>query len=372
MSKLLVFTSLFPNKVKPDLGIFIKKRMFAYARRNGCEIEVVAPVPYYPDLKCLSRYQYYSQVPRYELMEGINVYHPRYPMIPKISMRIHGQLMYLGVKQFISELHKKKNFDLIDGHFIYPDGKAAVLLGELLNLPVVLSARGSDINEYLDYPKIKYQIAQTLHKSNHVISVCQALKEMMTRLGIESRKISVIPNGVDTGRFYPMDKYEAQKKLKIDSNQRIILSVGGLIPRKGHELTIQAIARMIQVRPESRLYIIGSGPEKHRLMSLIHELKLQSSVFLVGQVPNDELVHWYNAADVFCLATRSEGSPNVVMEALSCGCPVIASVSVTSPEPLGLSAMCSALRPPPLLQSTQKVSFPKSSNLKPSSFATVR
>ena len=179
MIKVLVLTALFPNKIKPDLGIFIKKRMFAYAQREGCEIEVVAPIPYCPDFKIFRRFQYYSQVPLYEIIDGIKVYHPRYPMIPKMSMPFHGRLMYFGIRNFINRLYKKFSFDLIDAHFIYPDCQAAIFLGNLLKVPVVVSARGSDINQYVYFSSVKPQIRDTLKRSTHIISVCNALKDMM-------------------------------------------------------------------------------------------------------------------------------------------------------------------------------------------------
>jgi len=254
-------------------------------------------------------------------------------------MQIHGRLIYWGIKKFVQKLHGRERFDLIDSHFIFPDGQAAVLLGELLNLPVVVSARGSDIHEFTAYPSIRKQIQATLQKSSHVISVCKALKNLMVGMGIPSKKISVIPNGIDTERFYPVDKKKAKKSLKLAPNKRFILSVGALIPLKGHDLTIKAVSQVLRSHPELQLYIIGSGPEKHKLESLIFSLNLQNSVFLLGQIPNNDLVFWYNAADLFCLSSQKEGWPNVLTEALSCGTPVVATKVFGAPEIVQSPAM---------------------------------
>ncbi|EIM63571.1 glycosyltransferase family 4 protein [Desulfobacter postgatei] len=332
MPKILILTSLFPNTKKPDLGIFIQKRMFAYARKKACKIEVVAPVPYCPDLKFLRPYQYYSQVPFHETMDGINVYHPRYFMIPKASMTIHGKLIYWGIKNFVQELHKKSAFDLIDGHFIYPDCQAGILLGELLHLPVVVSARGSDINQYMSYSTIKPQISEILTKSSHIISVCEALKQMMLEICPDEKKITVIPNGIDKKYFHQINKKTARLKLGINNDKHILLSIGALIPRKGHDLTIKAAAQLIKSKTPLQFYIIGSGPEEQRLKKLAEHLKIQSDIFFMGQIPNDQLIDWYNAADLFCLSSDKEGWPNVLTESLACGTPVIATKVFGAPE----------------------------------------
>lgn len=324
MTKVLVFTSLFPNKVKLDSGVFIKKRMLAYSKRKSCEIIVVAPLPYFPKITFLKKYAYFSQIAHREIIEGVSVYHPRYPLIPKISMPIHGQLMYHAVKGFIRKIYREFRFDIIDAHFIFPDCQAAVQLGEFFNVPVVSSARGSDINEFIYYPLIRPQIIRTLQKSAKIISVCQALKEMMVNMGIQKDKITVIPNGIDTDLFYPSDKNSAKKKFNLQLNKQMILSVGSLIPRKSHDLTIRAVSHLVNKGYNLQLCILGAGEEMRNLKKLINDLNLAGSVFLMGHVPNEELVQWYNASDLFVLASEREGWANVLTESLTCGTPVVA------------------------------------------------
>lgn len=324
MSKVLIFTSLFPNRIEPDRGVFIKRRMFAYAKRNDCEICVVAPVPYFPKIRGLKKYSQFSGVPQKEVMGNVMVYHPRYPLIPKISMPIHGELIYYSVKNLIRKIYREFRFEVIDGHFIFPDCQAAVRLGELFNVPVVASARGTDINQYIYFPLIRPQIIKTLKKSAQIISVCQALKDMMVAGGIDQNKISVVPNGVDTEFFYPLDRKRAKNKLGISPGKKMILSVGSLIQRKGHDLTIRAVKNLVKQGYKIQLCILGRGAEKKELEELIKALGLADDVSLMGHVLNEKLNLWYNAADVFCLSSSREGWANVLTESLACGTPVVA------------------------------------------------
>ncbi len=327
MISVLVFTSLFPNAAAPELGSFIKKRMAAYHRKKDRNVVVVAPIPWFPKklsaLKVFARYSRFAHIPYQEEINGMLVYHPRYPLIPKVSMVFHGWLMYWFSISLVRRLHKQYGFRIIDAHFVYPDGMAAQLLGKKIQQPVVVSARGSDITEYLEYSLIRPRIIRTLGRVHAVISVSQGLKQIMADAGIVSDGIRVIPNGIDPGKFYPEDRQNARKNLGIDHSGQIILSVASLIPLKGHDLTVDAVAMLVEKLPDLHLYIIGSGPEKALLEKKIAACGLAGRVYLPGQIPNDDLLDWYNAADVFCLSSSREGCPNVLTEALCCGIPCV-------------------------------------------------
>lgn len=329
--KVLVFTSLYPNHLAPNFGVFIKERMTAFARR-GHEVRVVAPVPYYPHLKIGSRAQYARIEPQEEI-EGLTVYHPRYFMTPKVGMSTYGMTMYLSVLPFIKRLQREFDFDLIDGHYVYPDGFAALKLGQHFNKPVVVSARGSDINLFAKFPIIRRLLRHTLTRADHVIAVCQALKEAMVQLEAPAEKISVIPNGVDTQKFFRVDKKQSRERLGLPE-AKIILSVGRLEPVKGFALLVKAFQKLLvdEEKKAVRLVIVGEGSERAKLERLIATLHLHERVRLVGARPHDELKQWYSAADCLCLASEREGWPNVVLEALACGTPVIATKIWGIPE----------------------------------------
>lgn len=339
----LVFTSLYPNHVSPHLGVFIKERMTRYAKSSGNSVRVVAPVPYFPPFKWSRRYPF-SQISHAEMIDGIEVCHPRYMMTPKVGMMWYGLLMFLSVLPRVSRIYREFKFDVIDAHFVYPDGFAAMLLGRWFKKPVVVSARGSDINQYKDFPVIRKLLLRTLHGVDRVIAVSQALKDTMVRLGVSSEHISVVPNGVDPGKFAPISRQEAREALKL-SSRKLILSVGNLTQNKGMDLLVKALHTLVHQRHHTdlRLAIVGDGPCRRPLAELVRSLNLLDYVLLVGAVPHHELNRWYSAADVFCLASAREGLPNVVLEALACGTPVVATPvggipEVISSERVGLLA----------------------------------
>jgi teichuronic acid biosynthesis glycosyltransferase TuaC len=324
--KVLVFTSLYPNNVWPNHGIFIKERMTQFAKLDGCEIKVVAPVPYFPaSVKCNWRWKF-SQVARQEIRDGIEVYHPRYLMPPKLGMTFYGLLMFAAVLRTIKKIRREFDFDLIDAHYIYPDGLAAVLLGLLFMKPVVVSARGTDISLYAGFSVIRQLLRYTLRKATKVIAVCQALKQAMISLGIPEEKIVVVPNGVDMAKFYRVPKEEARLRLGLPLEKTIILSVGNLIPRKGFDLLIKAFDMLFNGSDRGRLHliIVGEGPSKQDLANLASSIGRQDAVQFAGAIPHNELYLWYSAADCFSLASDREGWPNVILESLACGTPVVA------------------------------------------------
>jgi len=330
--KILLTTSLFPNNINKNFGNFIFQRMASFSIQTENHVNAIAPIPYCPEWVKNERWSVFRNFRRHEKIGPIEIYHPRYPLIPKIGMVFHGVFMASGILKSALQLHKRYGFDLVDGHYIYPDGLAAIIIAKILNLPVVLSARGSDINQFSKLHLIKPQIKYALKRSSAVISVCNALKTEMCELGIAEEKIDVIPNGIDVNRFVISDPPYERKFLEFTDSEKVILSVGGLIPRKGHDIVIRALLTILRIHQNCKLVIIGDGPERNNLASLAKALGLSSRVQLAGPQPNSELQRWYNAADVFCLASSREGWANVIMESMACGTPVVATNVYGAPE----------------------------------------
>jgi len=330
--KILVFSSLYPNNVWPNHGVFIKERMTQFAKHEGCEIKVVSPVPYFPAISINWRWKF-SQVGRREMRDGIEVYHPRYLLTPKAGMAFYGWMMFFSVLPVVKKIQRDFDFDLIDSHYVYPDGFAAVRLGRFFKKPVVVSARGTDINLFRTFPLIRKLLRYVLHEADGVVAVSHALKQAMVELGIPEEKISEIPNGVDVAKFYPVPKAEARYQLGLQSS-KIVLSVANLTPNKGFDLLIRAFAILADEfnEREVQLVIVGVGPFRNEIKKMIASLKLDGRIHLVGAVPHDKLHVWYSAADVFCLASQREGWPNVILESLACGTPVVATPAGGIPE----------------------------------------
>jgi teichuronic acid biosynthesis glycosyltransferase TuaC len=331
--KILTFTSLFPNAFRPEFGVFVYQRMAAVARRPGNEVQVMAPVPYFPSWIPIQRWSNFTRIPKRETIGLLEVLHPRYPILPRI-MLLHGLLIFLGSVMGARRLHRQYHFDCIDAHYIYPDGFAAVLLGKTLGIPVFLSARGTDINLFPTFRTIRPMIRWSLQKAAGIVAVSGALKEIMAELGVPSKKIKIIANGIDAGRFHPVPQGAARQELGIPRDAQVIVSVGSLIPAKSHELLILAVAHLKERSLKPNLYIAGEGPLRKQLTDLIKELHLQEQVFLVGSQPNEKLKLWFSAADISCLASLREGMPNVVLESLACGTPVVATCVGGVPEVL--------------------------------------
>jgi teichuronic acid biosynthesis glycosyltransferase TuaC len=285
---------------------------------------VVAPVPYFPSWVRSSRWGKYGQLPNEERVENLSVYHPRYPLLPGLFMPLHGFLMFVGSLLLVRRLHRQFRFDCIDAHYVYPDGFAAVLLGKMLGLPVFVSARGTDINVFPKFRSIRPLIIWSLRKAAGIVAVSNALKNAMVDLGLPASKIRVIPNGVDTNRFHPIPHQEARQNLGLPQNVKVIVSVASLTEGKNHALLISAFAKMLSDSPRAELFLIGEGPERIVLQELIGKLRLDDNVILAGAKPNQELASWFSAADVSCLVSSREGWPNVIMESIACGTPVVA------------------------------------------------
>src|SRR5262245_4313980 len=287
--KVLVFTTLYPNNIWPNHGVFIKERMSRFAKLDGCEVRVIAPVPYFPPIKLNWRWGF-SQVVHREVRNGIVVYHPRYLVIPKLGMPLYGWMMFLSVLRTVREVKREFAFDLIDAHYVYPDGFAAVLLGAVFKKPVVVSARGSDINLLRTFPVIRRLLQYVLRKADRVVAVSKALNDAIVQLGIPEAKISAISNGVDAAKFYPVVKEQARRELGLP-NRKTVLSVGNLTDNKGFDLVIKAV-RVLSDRfhePDVQLAIVGEGPRRGHLEKLISLLKLESRVHMVGRVDHERL-----------------------------------------------------------------------------------
>ena len=322
--KALIFTSLYPNNVWPQQGVFIKERMTHYARLKNCEAKVVAPVPYYPPIKIGSRWKY-SQVAHHEMRDGLDVYHPRYFMTPTIGMSLYGVAMFFSVWPLVKRIQRSFDFDVIDAHFLYPDAFAAILLGKVLRKPVVVSARGTDLNLYPTMPIIKGLLRFTLSRAQCAIAVCAALGDVMSKLGVTREKIFVIPNGVDTDKFRPIPRSDARSMLHLPATAKIVLSVGSLTPRKGVHLVIKAIQAIRQHSNVDLHYVVvGAGSYRRELEEMAASLGVGDRVHFQGEVPHHQLHAWYSAADISCLASSREGWPNVVLESMACGTPVVA------------------------------------------------
>lgn len=332
---------MFPTKNDPIFGIFVKRRLEALSKI--VDLTVVSPIPYFPFLTLLKKYHTRKNIPKFEkLNKNTDLFFTRFFSVPCILKPLDGIFVFLSLYFFIKKLIKQGHkFDLLDAHLAFPEGFAAIWLGKCFRIPVTITLRGHDVNHLPRYPVRKKQVIYSLTKATKIFSVANALRLQAGKLGIDIDKIIVASNGVKTDIFYPMNQQQARKELRINPESKIILSIGYLVARKGFDLIIDAL-KIIHTKHNStdiKLVIIGTrGGEtyiKNDLLDQIKRLGLQEHVTFIDQQRNEDLVRWYNIADLFCLASSQEGWPNVILEALACSIPVVATDVWGIPEIIG-------------------------------------
>jgi glycosyltransferase involved in cell wall biosynthesis len=327
--RLLTFSTLYPNNARPTHGVFVENRLRHLVASGEAVSEVLAPVPWFPFTHAwFGDWAVNARVVGKETRHGLTILHPRFPVIPKVGMSLAPALLYRAMVPVVRRLIAQgAGFDGIDGHYLYPDGVAAVWLGRRFGLPVVLTARGTDVSLIPRFARPRQLIQEAMASAAALIAVSAALKDAMVALGAPEAKVTVLRNGVDTALFRPpADRAAARAALGV--TRPLLISVGLLIERKGHHRTIDAMTRL----PEFELIIVGEGPERDRLNALIARLGLGERVRLLGARPHADLPSLYGAADASILASSREGWANVLLESMACGTPVIASPIWGNPE----------------------------------------
>lgn len=334
--KLLTFTSLYPNAQNPGHGVFVENRLAHLVGNGRVSSLVVAPVPWFPFRHPrFGRFGAFARVPRFERRRGIDICHPRFLAVPGLGGLTAPIAMACAARATLSRrVAAGERFDAIDAHYFFPDGVAAALLGRWFGLPVVITARGSDINVIAHRPLAGRMIRWAARSAAGVVAVSRALQRAIVDLGVEASKVVVLRNGIDTHRFRPVDRLAARRALGLAFGSPVIVSVGRLVALKGHDLVIDALLQL----PGAHLLIAGDGPERIALEARARRLGVHERVHFLGQVGHDDLPGVYSAADALVLASSNEGWPNVLLEAMACGTPVVAtdvggcSEVVTAPE----------------------------------------
>lgn len=312
--RLATFSSLYPNPTAPRHGVFVENRLRHLLAGGEAVSTVVAPVPWFP-----GRAPPRGAVPAEEIRHGIRVLHPRFLAPPGLGLVTNPAAMARAGMAALTRLRREgAAFDLLDAHYLFPDGVAAVRIARTLGMPVVLTARGSDTSQLPALPFAGRMIRDALAAADGIIAVSEGLKQGLVALGAPADKVTVLRNGVDTALFRPPAERTALRRA-LGFEAPTILSVGLLIERKRHHLTIEALRSL----PGHRLVILGEGPERAALEALAARLGVADRVAMPGAQPHEELPRWYGAADVMVLASAREGWANVLLESMACGTPVV-------------------------------------------------
>ncbi len=318
---IIVLTTLYPNNVQHRHGIFIENRVKELVKRNpAAKVKVIAPVPYFPSWLPSPEYKKYSEVVAQEHRHDIEVFHPKYFVIPKGGMNITPCFLYHTCLRALKAVIKSGyQIDVIESHYFYPDGVVASWLGQKLSIPVMVTARGSDINVIPNNNIAGKRIKKALMTIDASAAVSQALVDDMVKLAPLAKLPVVLRNGVDLEFFHP-DATKPTLPFSLNDDESLLLSVGNLIELKGHHLVIEALTLL----PKVKLIIIGEGTKRQELEQLVTHFNLQGRVFFTGNIQQHQLPGYYACADLLILASSREGMPNVLLESLACGTPVVA------------------------------------------------
>lgn len=327
MLSIMTVSTLYPNTVQRAHGIFVETRLRKLVATGQVRSHVLAPVPWMPPVVRYGANGALRSVPAREDRHGLTIEHPRYLVVPKVGMNLTPHTLYRAMrKRYRTLLGQGHSFDLIDAHYFYPDGVAAAWLAREAGLPVVITARGTDLSLIPQFPAPRRMIVEAARHADGLITVCRALKDSLVELGIPADDVTVLRNGVDLALFHPLDRQAVRAALGL--TRRTLVSVGLLIERKGHHRIIRALKDM----PDTDLLIAGGGPDRAALEELAAGERVSGRVRFLGSVDQAKLCEIYNAADALVLASSREGWANVLLEAMACGTPVVASAVWGTPE----------------------------------------
>ncbi|QDV06707.1 Putative teichuronic acid biosynthesis glycosyltransferase TuaC [Planctomycetes bacterium Poly30] len=316
-----VLTSLYPSPETPFEGIFAARKWEGLARR-GHEVDVVVPLPWAP--RALQRWlpEHHARMartPRVESRSGLEIVRPRYLHVPSRSVGNAARFALVGVEQVLRSEAPRPDVCVID--YAWPGAAAAPALAAA-GVPVVINGRGSDVLQVAEIASLRAELSRGLRAAKAITAVSQDLLDAMIDLGGSADAATLTPNGVDTDHFAPGSRDDARRRVGQPPGDRMVLVVGHLIPRKDPILSLEAF-RAAGV-PDARLVFVGRGPLMEDVRAHAGAIGLGDRVILLGERPPAELVDWYRAADAMLLTSSREGRPNVVLEALSTGCPVVA------------------------------------------------
>jgi glycosyltransferase involved in cell wall biosynthesis len=300
--KIAVVTSYFPKSTRVYDG---NSAVQTLRHLQKCaEIEVFCPIATYPRIRGLAPPNYRPEDPDFRPPHFKTTY-VNYPAVAGLSRGINGRVLASRVLPLL----RASKPNLILNYWLYPDGYAAVAAARKLGVPSIVCAIGSDLrarNEALT----KRLVHKTMLQADAVITVSDELRNVALAEQIPPEKVTTILNGCDHSIFYPGDRAEARRELAITGNSPLILFVGSLLAAKG-------LGELMEASRGLQLAIVGQGPFEA-------QLKGRDDVLLAGRQDANGVARWMRACDVFCLPSYSEGCPNVVVEALSCGRPVVA------------------------------------------------
>jgi len=321
--RLLIVTNQFPFPGETSRGTFNANQFLELPA--DIDVHVVVPVPFRQWRRSYGAVHDWGRC----RVRYLPFYYP-----PGFAQGWHGDAYYLslliGARRWLSDVDP----EVVLGSFLYPDGYAAARLAAAMHVPLVLKAHGSDVNQKSAAPALRRGIGRALGQAAAVVVVSAALRQQLELLGTSRDKIKVVYNGVNTAAFSPQDRAACRAQLGLPEAGRLALFAGNLKADKGAVDAVHAICRLNADGVPARLVIVGDGAAATEMRRVVEQCGAQDLLLWQGRRPHRELATFMNAVDVLVLPSHAEGVPNVVLEALACGTPVVATAVGGIPEVL--------------------------------------
>ncbi|MGJ5820972.1 glycosyltransferase [Paludibaculum fermentans] len=324
--RIALITPLFPLPQEPYRGKPVLETAFALSAH--AELHAFCPISRYPPLKFLQPKTFEAKLPGPDYNpRGIPTIYRAYSTLPVIGRLWNGW----SSRRSVAAEVRAWNPDVILSYWLYPEAFGAVQLGRQLGKPVVVGSRGSDLLRIKD-GWTRARVAWTVRHADGVLTVSSELAAIARGLGAAPERVHMVTNGCDTALFTPSEQAAARTRLGLPANARIVLYVGHLLATKGVLDLAEAAARLSASQPDLLLVYVGEGPDAGLLRQRLESLGLTARTRLAGPAAPAGVAEWLAASDVLSLPSYSEGCPNVVLEALSCGRPVVASTVGAIPD----------------------------------------
>ena len=326
--KILALTNLYPNPLQPHRAPYNRHQFRMLAELHP--LRVIAPIAWLDEWRCRNAAPLAAD--RRSQQDGLIVDHPRYWYTPKLLRQFYGRFFWSSVRKTFRRVVAEFRPDVVFAPWAYPDGYAAVQLGREARLPVVVQVHGSDIRQLNRFPARQAGTAAAVSQARGVIAVCRDLAGGVMALGAAADRVRVVVDGVDRSMFYPGSRSAAQDRLGLSHDVRHLLFVGNLVAVKGLDVLLEACRRLANHADPWHLHLIGEGVERAALVRQAAAAGIAHRITFHGAIAHEHLPDWFRAADLFVLASRSEGIPNVLLEAMACGLPFVATSVGGIPE----------------------------------------
>jgi teichuronic acid biosynthesis glycosyltransferase TuaC len=330
--RLLIVTSQFPIAGEPTRGRPIVQTVQQLARL--ATVKVISPIAVYPRWAQPTSYMVHAP----GAVDGLDcdVEYVPYAALPGLTRPLNGWLCGRAIRASLARFRP----DVVLAYWLYPDAYGAMLAARHAELPLVAGARGSDIR--VRDAISKRLTGKVVRRANRLLMVSEDLGRLAVQAyGADARRVCVIPNGCDSATFHLGDRASVRHGLCVPLGAELVLYVGRLVAEKGLRELLEAMRLLAAQRPHLQLVVIGGGPMQDELRTLTAE---NGGIRLTGALPPEAVAQWMVAADLITLPSYSEGHPNVLVEALACGRPVVATAVGGIPEVV--DAACGVLVPP--------------------------